>query len=454
MSGKFVLIGGGSYGWTPILAKDLFLREGLKNSTLSLVDIDPDAAALLQRYCTVLAERVGTGWTVVVEDLETALNGAERVCVSISTGGLEPMHRDYTIPEEYGVYHTVGDTTGPAGISRTLRNVPIFIDIARKMEKICPHAWMVHVTNPLNQLTRAVTRETSVKCIGLCHNFSGTMHFISQFLDVPLEDVDALSLGVNHGSWLMDITVGGRPADLSRFTKKNYLAFEAQRKGVLKTGTTDDMINEMLGVNTTLEYFLSFELFERFGYFPVGSAPHVAENYPAYLNDPELMKKLFIRRKGVLPRRQEGKEEAKRKIVEKLENPAEADWGKMVPSREGLSVVAEALHTGRPDRVMATMPNRGQVSNLPGAVSVETWASISRGGISPILAGALPGPIAAMLEPVVQEMELSVEAALEGSRRKVEEALYLSPMLHRKDKAAELADKLLAANREFLPQFR
>ena len=44
MSCKVVLIGGGSFKWTPTLAQDLFMREGLRGSELALVDINRDAA--------------------------------------------------------------------------------------------------------------------------------------------------------------------------------------------------------------------------------------------------------------------------------------------------------------------------------------------------------------------------------------------------------------------------
>jgi len=109
----------------PHLATDLFLNEALRGSRLVLVDINPDAADLMLTYCTKLSERIGGGWSVEVSDLDTALDGADGVCVSISTGGYDAMENDIVIPEKFGVYHSVGDTVGPGGISRTLWNVPI-----------------------------------------------------------------------------------------------------------------------------------------------------------------------------------------------------------------------------------------------------------------------------------------------------------------------------------------
>ena len=451
MKKKIVLIGGGSYNWTPKLARDLFVRQGLAGSELVLVDIDPEALALLERYCTELAAKCGTGWSVRAAELDDALEDAEFVCISISTGDVEAMHLDYTIPEEFGVYHTVADTVGPGGISRTLRNVPVFLEIARRMERLCPDAWLVHVTNPLNQLTQAVAQETSIKVAGLCHNYAGTASFLAAYFGVEPEDIEAVSVGVNHGSWLKGLTVKGRQVDPSELTVEKYLRFELEKKGAIETNTADDDIEAMFDEDQSLGFLLGVELFQQLGYFPVGSAPHVAENFPYYLNSQETIDRHRIRRKGVLPVRRDGKNRKKQEIIDQLEGRAE--WPELKPSAEGLSIAAESLRTGVPSRVMATMANGGQVSNLQKGTPVETWASVDRNGLHPITSGPVPTSLLGLIQSVSTEIELAVEAAIRGDRQLVEQALYVSPMLADKDCAADLADRLLEAQRQYLPQF-
>ncbi len=451
MSCRVVLVGGGSYSWTPRLATDLFLKEGLHGGTLVLVDKDPEAVELLRRYATLLSEKIGTGWRVEVAALEPALEGADAVCISISTGDLDAMQLDYSIPEAFGVYHTVADTMGPGGISRSLRNIPVFLDIARKMERICPDTWLIHVTNPLNQLTRVVAKETAIKCAGLCHGYAGTVAFLATFLGAEIDEIDAVSVGVNHGTWLKEITVKGAPVDTSRVTVSDYMRFEAAREGPIETGTTDDEIEAMFPADTSLSYLLPFELFETLGVYPVGSAPHVAENFPFYLNDLETIRKHRIRRKGVLPMRRVGKESRKQQILDVLEGRKELESFKA--SREDFSSVVESLHTGKPSRVMATMANAGQITNLPPGVAVETWATVNRDGVTPADSGEVPASVLGILQPVIAEMELTVEAAIEGDRAKAAQAIYVSPMMHQKDRAVELVDRLIEATKEYLPQF-
>jgi alpha-galactosidase len=450
LSFKIVLIGGGSFAWTPTLAGDLFLREALKGSHLSLVDINKESAEAMKKYCQLMVDQVETDWKITIDDLDTALKDANVVCVSISTGGLEAMHQDYHIPEKYGVYHTVGDTVGPGGISRTLRNVPIFVSIAKKMEQLCPDAWMIHVTNPLSQLTRAVAKTTSINVVGLCHNFSGTISMLADYFDVDYKDIDAVSVGVNHYTWMKNVTCQGAPVD-DRLSLRKYIEYHSRKTGVLVTNTTDDMINQHLGMKKNMEYYLNFYLYEKLGYFPVGSSNHVAENLPFYCNDEKTLKKYFIRRKGVLPRRK-NLIDAKKQEIEKVLK-GEVSLPDISLSHEGLSSICESLVTGKVSRTIVTMPNQGQISNLPQGAAVETWAMISGNGIHPVLSGEVPEVVAGSVLTIVNEQELSVEAALTGNRDIVYQAIRTSPQVQNKDIAEELADELLEANKQYLPQF-
>ena len=50
---------------------------------------------------------------------------------------------------------TTGDTVGPSGLSQALRIIPIFVDIARDMEKYCPDAFLLNHSNPMSAICRA-----------------------------------------------------------------------------------------------------------------------------------------------------------------------------------------------------------------------------------------------------------------------------------------------------------
>ena len=79
------------------------------------------------------------------------------------------MAVDLDVPAAHGITQTVGDSVGPGGINRALRNIPVLVGIGKAMEECCPDAWLFNITNPMTSLTRAVSRETGIKTVGLCH---------------------------------------------------------------------------------------------------------------------------------------------------------------------------------------------------------------------------------------------------------------------------------------------
>src|ERR671936_1256907 len=160
---RICFIGGGSYNWMPKLLGDLALTPDLEG-TIVLHDLNPSALDDIQRHGRKAMARAGANFSIeTTTDLERSLDGAEFVVVTITTGGLDSMALDLDIPKRYGIYQSVGDTVGPGGLSRALRNVPVLLEIARAMERVCPRAWMLNLTNPLTVLTRVVTKETPIK---------------------------------------------------------------------------------------------------------------------------------------------------------------------------------------------------------------------------------------------------------------------------------------------------
>lgn len=454
MSYKIAFIGGGSVLWTPRLCSDMFLEESLQESELHLVDVDPESMNLTKRYLEACNQHIGCNWKIVISGLNAALADADVVIVSISTGGLESMQRDYDIPAKYGVYHTVGDTVGPAGISRTLRNVPVFLDIAEKMEKLCPNSTMVHVTNPLSQLTRAVSKATPIKCVGLCHEYIGIIKMLQNYFHLEDRDeLDSLCLGVNHFTFMPKLFVKGVKNPEARLTLTDYLKYEMENDGTFETGTTDDEVKKLIVSSEKLyPYYFNFYMYEQLGYFPVSGSNHLCENLPYFNGSEDLLKKYHLHRKGVLPGRADRKVVKTDRLISILEEGAVPDEV-LTRSNEMLCDVVVGLCAGEARRVVVAYPNRGQIDNLPRDVAVETWATASLSGINPVASGNMPLQLKGVMEQIIVEQELTVDAAIRGDKATFIQALFNSPQLHCKDRARDLAEELLAANQDFLPQF-
>ena len=445
MSYKIAVIGGGSVLWMPRLCCDMFLEPALDGSELVLVDIDPAAAKLVQSYLQECVRVLNKKWRISIADEDSALKGADCVVVSISTGGFEAMDKDYTTPERFGVYHAVGDTTGPGGIFRTLRNAPVFLKLAEKMSVLCPDAWMLHVTNPLSQITRIVNASGLIRCCGLCHEVAGQLRFLRQLfgIDDP-KGVDATVMGVNHFTLFTEIFCDKYKDPMAELTLEKYLAKTNPDGG--KSGTVDDLV--VKSTHHTHPLYFNIYLKEILGVYPAAGQVHIAENFPRFFNDESLIEPFRLYRKGVLPNRPDNKRDLAERLKKTLANgetpPETADR-----SFEMLCDALVGLLTGEPRRIIATLPNVGQIGNLPREASVETWAAVTRDNITPEMAGDIPMSCYGFMASVVAEQELTCAAAMKRDRKLVTQALFASPLLHRKECAGELMEAMFEAEKEY-----
>jgi alpha-galactosidase len=145
---------------------------------------------LARKLCIRILDAAKADMTVSATlDRQQALQGSDIVLVSINTGGPETHGVDVDVPLKHGIRSSVGDTAGPSGISRTLRNVPVVQDIARHLHKTCPRAWLINVTNPMGTLTRAMCMEHD-RTVGYCHEIEWLALF-GQWERALKHDLDA-----------------------------------------------------------------------------------------------------------------------------------------------------------------------------------------------------------------------------------------------------------------------
>src|SRR5215210_1053109 len=437
---KIALVGGGSYQWGPKIILDVALKPELRGGTLVLHDINAEALddmfdwgekALNQVDADLQLEK-----TLRVED---ALEGADFVVLSISTGGLDATALDLEIPAQYGVVQTVGDTVGPGGHFRALRNIPVVVDIARAMEKACPDAVLLNLTNPLTALTRAVTKATSIRAVGLCHELFSTLGMLSKMFDAPEEAINVRVAGVNHFIWVTDVSVQGR--DVTEEAFRRISGGEAREIALDDAAGDKDPFVSTWGFRT--------ELCALYGYLPAAGDRHLCEFLPGYLRDEKERRRLDLRVTTVDVRRE--RLAADRERVRRM-----IRGGEPIPtgrSREEISDIMAAMWTGEDSVNIVNLPNAGQVRDLPLGAVVETYGALNGAGAAGIVFGELPPPIAALVHPHVFNQEAIVQAGLTGDTNLAFRAFLNDPLVGSGPDARKMFEEMFEAQREYLPQF-
>jgi alpha-galactosidase len=427
--------------WGPLFVRDLLSAGALRGARIVLHDVDPQALALVHGLGRRMVERLGRGCVEQASDLDEALVGADFVILTITTGGLEAMRHDVEIPQRYGVYQSVGDTVGPGGLLRALRNIPVVVDLAERMERLCPDAWLLNYTNPMTVLCRAVTRTSRIRTIGLCHEWHGVRKKLSAAFGVPPDEWQPRIVGINHLPWLLDLSAGGEDF----MPRLHKLAAETLADG----GLSDDDAR-----STVDRGMVKSRLLQIYGGLPVAGDRHVAEFFPVFLGEAAGMGRRWGIERTPIEERYAWRGEARREIEHLMGDDAALDQRLAKRSGEAADAIISALATGGRYEGIMNLPNRGQVPNLPPEVVVETLGVVEGGSAAGLPAGAASPAIEAILLRHIANQELTVEAALTGSRTLALQALLgdalCPPDLHA---AEQMLGEMFEANRRYLPHF-
>lgn len=437
------IVGGGSVQWSPTIVTDLLHRPELHGATIVLHDLDDAAANLIAQYTRAAASALDVAITVRVEpDLERALDPATDVLITISTGGLDAMAHDLSIPEQYGIFHTVGDSCGPGGWSRLVRNYPIFTGLATAIHRWAPEAWILNYSNPMTTLTGILARRLDNPVIGLCHGLFDNIDVLSRIYDLAPGDLDLSYGGLNHFFWTTSGTANGQDllADLrsriehgTTLTDLDEAAPGAQPAGPFRSARE-----------------LATELFRLTGVLPFFEDRHTSEFVSWAITDPQAMAALRLVRTTIEQRRT-NQVTWTREVETALREGIPAD--RLEASRESAAAIVAAHHGGPSLVDVGNLPNRGQVAQFPTGLVVETPVRTGPDGFTPVSAPPLPASVMGLLAAPAAVYEMSLDACEAGDRTSAIRALRLDPSTGHlsTERLTELATALLTANEAFGP---
>ena len=448
---KIAYIGGGSRGWAWGLMSDLARADDISGE-VALYDIDMKAAKDNEIIGNKIKkiEDCKSVWNYkAYEKIGDALTGADFVVVSILPGTFDEMESDVHAPEKYGIYQSVGDTSGPGGIVRALRTIPMFEEIALAVKEYCPDAWVINYTNPMTICVNTLYKTfPQIKAFGCCHEVFGTQEVLANMLDemkgikgVKREDIKVNVVGINHFTWLTSAQY--QQIDLFPLYKEYCEKYK-------ESGFPSDKKIEEHWMNGLHQ--VKIDLFLRYGIIAAAGDRHLAEfcDKEWYIDNPELVEKWGFALTSVDWRRCD----LKRRFEKSARLVSGEEKFKIKPTgEEGVEQIRALL--GLRDLVTnVNIPNVGQIPNLPLGAVVETNATFRSNELKPVFAGNIPNEIYSLISRIVGEQELVVEAGIERNVDKAFKAFVADPLINLPiEQARELFDVMINNTKGYLTQY-
>lgn len=450
---KIAYIGGGSRGWAWGLMSDLATCDDMSGDVY-LYDIDFEAAQNNEIIGNKFnsSEGAKSFWNYkAVETIGEALTGANFVVISILPGTFDEMESDVHTPEKYGIYQSVGDSTGPGGIVRALRTLPMFEEIALAVKKYCPDAWVINYTNPMTLCVGQLYRTfPEIKAFGCCHEVFATKRLIANIAEHKLgiekierKDIKATVIGVNHFTWLKDAYY--KNIDL-------YPLYREYCRENIETGETEQIDTNWMNKAFATKDKVKMDLFLRTGCIAAAGDRHLAEFCPGnwYLKSPERVAEMGFGLTPVAWRKKDLKErlEKSAKLVSGEEKPEIKITGE-----EGALQMRALL--GLCDFVTnVNIPNMGQISNLPLGTVVETNAYFASDRVVPVMSGDIPPAVNQLVSKISAEQQLILDAVENRDLDLAFAAFCADPLMTCSlADARKLFDEMINNTKEYLTKY-
>ncbi|MCX4762213.1 6-phospho-beta-glucosidase [Streptomyces sp. NBC_01275] len=417
---KLTVVGGGST-YTPELIDGFArLRDTLPVEELVLVDPAAERLELVGGLARrIFAKQDHPGRIVTTSDLDAAVDGADAVLLQLRIGGQTARQQDETWPLECGC---VGqETTGAGGLAKALRTVPVVLDIAERVRRANPDAWIVDFTNPVGIVTRALLQHGH-KAVGLCNVAIGLQRKFAGLLGVTPADVHLDHVGLNHLTWETAVRLGGPEGE--------------------------DVLPRLLadhGDAVAADLRLPRPLLDRLGVVP----SYYLRYY--YAHD-EVVRELRTK-----PSRAAEVAAMERELLTMYGDPTLDEKPALLAKRGGAYYseaavdLAAALLTGSgsPYQVVNTR-NSGTLPFLPDDAVIEVQAAVGPKGPTPLPVEPVDPLYSGLMANVTAYEDLALAAALHGGRDRVYKALLAHPLIGQYEYAEQLTDRLIAHNREHL----
>lgn len=426
---KIAVLGVGSYVFGPSVLHDAIIEHRFQGMHLALYDPNRPAMELMAGVGRQMAKEANLSVSITCHDTRIdAIAGADFVVSVAAVQVLKRFAMDCQIISEHYPEHLVTEFGGVAGISYTLRQLPLIRGLAQDMLQHCPGAYLLTSSNPLPRLCQAM-HEEGIKAAGFCSNSAGVYHDIGRMMmgiaeHFPWSQASAAyeleMAGVNHFTWLTKLTRRSTGEDITRQFMDRIRAGEC-------------------GIAAARP--LSMDLMNACGLFPPNGDTHMHD---------------FVRPVGHTQSQQSGshgdpaEREARAKLLEQVAaGQASSDllldhraWEKPMDFVAAING-ADAYFTS------LNLINDGQLPQLPRNVFVETPAAGKAGRIIPTQQTLTP-QAAEMCNSTAKIHSMLVQAERSRSRKLLTEVVELDPTILDKQRGVSALKACMEAHADLM----
>ncbi len=441
MSSKIVLIGAGSATFGFNVLGDIFKSEVLPGSTLMLHDINAAKLSQVENITQRYIQAHNLPYKLeATTSREKALKGADFCIISIEVGNrFELWEQDWRIPQQYGNRQVYGENGGPGGLVHSLRISPPILDICKDIQQICPQAHVFNLSNPMSRICLAVNRKyPEVSFTGLCHEIATLPDILSNMLGVPFSELETKSGGLNHFTILLKASYKANGKDAYPDIRKKAAAFletlPELTDWLRETHKQTDVPATFKGRRWSDRWLIK-AILEHFGYLPITVDSHFGE-YIQWAQG-------VVDHKGIIDFYNWYKDWS---FTHTPEISPEGTKGteRVIPIIEG--ILTDSQH----EELAVNIMNNGFIENLTPDIVVEVPAIISKKGVHGVKLGKFPKGIVGLFNNQVAAHDLTVEAALTGSRELVLQALLVDPQVDSLSGAEQMLDTILDLQKQYL----
>ncbi|MCY4466832.1 MAG: glycoside hydrolase family 4 [Chloroflexi bacterium] len=447
---KVVVIGAGSLFFGRQAIWQMTQSEHLRCGCLALVDTDAERLDKMGRLAQLVAAETGAPLRIEAHtNWKDALPGADFVVLSFAVDTVRYRGLDCQISARYGLRMCSGDTIGPGGIMRALRDLPAILECASDVARLCPDAWLINYINPSAVNGIALARfAPAVKSFALCDSLhmphvkiryailAGLIDHASQWHAALDADFDLRIAGVNHFTWLLR----------ARYQERDIMPQIAD--SIRRRSATSDPAGK--GAKALHNDAITCQLSDIFGCIPACTA-HTKE----YVR--------FYQGRGLLPgeippltlweteARYARHADMWREVDETLSGALPIDGFLKRHGPDHATDIIETMVGGLRRPYYINTANNGAVGNLGDDAFLELLCDVDGQGPRPRPVGDMPLGLRGMTQLVLDTHELTAEAVAKGDYATLRRAIMTDPLTNAIEDADAILRDLLAAQRDALP---